>query len=43
MGTDSLGSSPSLDVRDEIEVAVALHWGRVAPGEIEQLVTKPLP
>ena len=43
MGTDSLGSSSSLDVRDEIEVAVALHWGRVAPGEIEQLVTKPLP
>ncbi|MBZ0288479.1 MAG: amidohydrolase family protein, partial [Anaerolineae bacterium] len=27
MGTDSLGSSPSLNVLDEVETAVALHWG----------------
>jgi 5-methylthioadenosine/S-adenosylhomocysteine deaminase len=43
MGTDSLGSSPSLDVRDEIEVAVALHWGRVPPAEIVALARKPMP
>ncbi len=43
LGTDSLGSSPSLDVRDEIEVAVALHWGRVPPADIERLANKPLP
>jgi aminodeoxyfutalosine deaminase len=43
LGTDSLGSSPSLNVRDEIEVAVALHRGKVAPSDIEQLAHKPLP
>lgn len=43
MGTDSLGSSPSLDVRDEVESAVALHWGRVAPETIADLAHKPLP
>lgn len=37
MGTDSLGSSPSLDVRGEIEIAVALHWGRVEPEVITGL------
>ena len=33
---------PSLDVRDEIETAVALHWGRVSPAEIEALAHRPL-
>jgi aminodeoxyfutalosine deaminase len=42
MGTDSLGSSPSLDVRDEVEIAVALHWGKVAPTEIMALAHKPM-
>lgn len=43
MGTDSLGSSPSLDVRDEIEVAVALHWGLVEASRIVELAQQPLP
>lgn len=40
IGTDSLASSPSLDVRDEIEFAVALHWDKVSPAEIEILGQK---
>jgi aminodeoxyfutalosine deaminase len=42
LGTDSLGSSPTLDVRDEVEIAAALHWGRVAPAEIVALARQPL-
>ncbi|MBZ0299924.1 MAG: amidohydrolase family protein, partial [Anaerolineae bacterium] len=42
LGTDSLGSSPSLSVQDEIEVAVALHWDQVSPAEIAALAHRPL-
>lgn len=42
LGTDSLGSSPSLNVLDEIEVAVALHHGKVAPSQIKQMAHRPL-
>lgn len=41
LGTDSLGSSPSLNVMDEMEVAVALHHGHVEPGAIARLVHQP--
>ena len=43
LGTDSLGSSPSLNVLDELEVAVALHYGKVDPSKIEALVYQSLP
>ena len=43
LGTDSLGSSPSLNVLDELEVAVALHYGKVAPEKIEALIYQSLP
>jgi aminodeoxyfutalosine deaminase len=43
LGTDSLGSSPTLDVRDDVEIAAALHWGRVSPAEIAALARNPLP
>lgn len=43
LGTDSRASSPSLDVRGEVEVAAALHYGRVPPDEIEALVRQPFP
>ena len=42
LGTDSLGSSPSLNVLDEIEVAVALHHGKVEPEKIKQMAHRPL-
>lgn len=42
MGTDSMGSAPSLDVRDEVEFATALHWDRVAPADIVALAHKPM-
>lgn len=38
LGTDSLASSPSLDVRQEAEAAIALHAGRVAPETIRGLL-----
>lgn len=38
LGTDSLGTSPSLDVLDELEVAVALHHGKVTPEQIMAMV-----
>jgi len=43
LGTDSLGSSPSLDVLDEVETAVALHWSKVQPEAIEKLLYQALP
>lgn len=43
LGTDSLSSSPSLDVFDELEVAAALHYGSVQPEAIERLVHQPMP
>jgi 5-methylthioadenosine/S-adenosylhomocysteine deaminase len=42
LGTDSLASSPSLDVRDEVEAAIALHHGYVEPDAIRALAAKPL-
>lgn len=36
LGTDSLASSPSLDVREEAKFAHALHAGQVAPEQIVQ-------
>ncbi len=42
LGTDSLSSSPSLDVFDELEVATALHHGKVQPEMLERLVHRPL-
>ncbi len=42
LGTDSLGSSPSLNVFDELETAVALHHGSVEAGIIEKFIYKNL-
>jgi cytosine/adenosine deaminase-related metal-dependent hydrolase len=42
LGTDSLGSSPSLDVRDEAGFAVALHHDHVSPERILALLHQPL-
>lgn len=42
LGTDSLGSSPSLNIFDELEVAVALHNGYVSPEAIESMIHTPL-
>jgi anti-anti-sigma factor len=41
LGTDSLGSSPSLSVLEELEVAVGLHHGQVPPEKIEEMVYQP--
>jgi aminodeoxyfutalosine deaminase len=41
LGTDSLGSSPSLNVLDELEFAVALHYGHVPPEQVAALVHQP--
>jgi anti-anti-sigma factor len=43
LGTDSLSSSPSLDVFDELEVAAALHYGKAQPEAIERMIHQPLP
>lgn len=43
LGTDSLGSAPSLSVFDEVEVAAALHHEHVKPREVAQLIYNPLP
>ncbi len=43
LGTDSLASSPSLNILDELDVAVALHHGYVSPEQIQQLVHNTLP
>jgi anti-anti-sigma factor len=42
LGTDSLSSSPSLDVFEEAETAVALHHGQVTAETIERLLYRPL-
>jgi len=39
LGTDSLASSPSLDVREEAEAAIELHAGLVPPETIGSLLT----
>ncbi len=38
LGTDSLSSSPSLDVREEAEAAIKLHTGRVTAETIRALL-----
>lgn len=38
LGTDSLGSSPSLDVREEAEAAITLHNGRLRDEQIHALL-----
>jgi cytosine/adenosine deaminase-related metal-dependent hydrolase len=43
LGTDSLASSPSLDVREEAAFAQKLHAGRVPPDRIEKLLEQPFP
>jgi len=43
LGTDSRASSPSLDVHDDLEVAMGLHYGKVAPEAIAALIRQPLP
>jgi cytosine/adenosine deaminase-related metal-dependent hydrolase len=43
LGTDSLASSPSLDIREEAAFAAELHEGRIKPGRIEALIQDPLP
>ena len=39
LGTDSLASSPSLDIRDEVAAAKEIHRGFVAPERIESLAS----
>ncbi len=39
LGTDSLASSPSLDLREEIEAAERLHEGRVSSAELLEIAT----
>ncbi|MDX1994648.1 MAG: amidohydrolase family protein [bacterium] len=41
LGTDSLGSSPSLNVLDEMEFAIALHYGHVPPEQVAALAHQP--
>lgn len=43
IGTDSLVSSPSLNIFDELEVATALHYGKVDPQELLRIVHGTLP
>ena len=43
LGTDGLGSAPSLDVFDEVEFAIGLHHGTVRPEAIAALVHQRLP
>ena len=43
LGTDSLASSPSLNVFEEVEVAIALHYGKVSPKDIVKMVHGTLP
>ena len=38
IGTDSLASSPSIDVREEAETAVILHQGHVGQNAILPLL-----
>ena len=43
LGTDSLASSPSLDIREEAAFAQKIHAGRVPPDRIEKLLEQPFP
>lgn len=42
MGTDSLASSPDLDIRRESEFAAKIHSGEISPLVLEQLISKPI-
>ena len=42
LGTESLASSPSLDVREDAEVAVDLHEGRFTKKTIQAMLEQPL-
>jgi cytosine/adenosine deaminase-related metal-dependent hydrolase len=42
LGTESLASSPSLDVREEAEAAVELHEGRFSAKTIQAMLQQPL-
>lgn len=42
LGTDSLASSPDLDIRNEAAFAKNLHQGLVDPEAIEQMIHQPL-
>lgn len=43
LGTDSLASSPSLNIFDEVEVAIALHHGKVDAKDILALASNTIP
>ncbi|RPH86110.1 MAG: hypothetical protein EHM75_08645 [Desulfobacteraceae bacterium] len=43
LGTDSLASSPSLDIREEAVFAQKIHSGWVSPDRIEKLLEQPFP
>jgi anti-anti-sigma factor len=43
IGTDSLASSPSLSIFEEMEVAIALHHGKVDPKQIVKMAHGALP
>jgi anti-anti-sigma factor len=43
LGTDSLVSAPSLNIFDELETAVALHYGQVAPAVLMNMLHGTLP
>ncbi len=43
LGSESRAAVPTLDIRDDLEVAVGLHYGRVPAEAIEALVHQPLP
>ena len=42
LGTDSLASSPDLDIRNEAAFAKELHQGKVDPALIDRLIRQPL-
>jgi hypothetical protein len=42
LGTESLASSPSLDVREEATVSVELHEGRFTKKTIQSMLAQPL-
>ena len=43
LGTDSLASSPSLNVFQELEIAAALHYGKVDPKQLIEMTHGLLP
>lgn len=43
LGTDSLASSPSLDIQEEAEFAKSLHHGLVPDDLIDSMIHQPLP